>query len=130
MIDWPSTPQCNINSLHTPDSVGGTGTSGVGANGGIGLTTFTNWGYATSTGQNVSGTFYYAGGGGGGTNTSPSTSGGLGGGGAGGYNNSAGVASTAGTANTGGGGGGNNSSFSVPGAAGGSGLVIIRYPIN
>ena len=110
--------------------VGGTGTAGVGANGGVGTSLFTNWGYATQTGQNVGGSYYYAGGGGGGTNTSPGTLGGLGGGGAGAYNNAAGVASTAGTANTGGGGGGNNSSYAAPGAAGGSGLVIIRYPIN
>ena len=61
-------------------------------------------------------------GGGGGTGTSPRTqgAGGSGGGGAGGH-----PAGTAGTANTGGGGGGSCSSG--VGAAGGKGVVIIRY---
>ena len=61
-------------------------------------------------------------GGGGGTGTSPRTqgAGGTGGGGAGGH-----PAGTAGTANTGGGGGGSCSS--AIGAAGGKGIVIIRY---
>lgn len=68
---------------------------------------------------------YYAGGGGAGSAGGTNSSGGLGGGGAGSVSN--GVASTAGTANTGGGGGGGEG-FSGPSAAGGSGIVIIRYP--
>jgi hypothetical protein len=114
---------------------GGGGASAVGANatsspktggnGGAGSSTYSSWGYATSTGQLSGGIYYYAGGGGGGGDSRLSTfagSGGLGGGGAG--NNSGG--GTAGTANTGGGGGGGNVSSS--GTSGGSGLVIIRYP--
>jgi hypothetical protein len=73
---------------------------------------------------------YYAGGGGGGENLDPATgiaSGGLGGGGS-----AAGKTGTgdAGTANTGGGGAGTNhigSAGGDPGAAGGSGVVIVRY---
>ena len=79
-----------------------------------------------------------AGGGGGGVFCSPAGSagtGGLGGGGngAGGVGGCAGTAATAGTANTGGGGGGGRHSAPNPngatesGAAGGSGIVIIRY---
>jgi len=69
----------------------------------------------------------YAGGGGGGTYspTNPTVApGGTGGGGAGGRGPS--TVSIAGTANTGGGGGGSSQSPST-GAAGGSGIVIIRY---
>lgn len=66
----------------------------------------------------------YAGGGGGGTYNSPNNAGagGSGGGGTGGNGN----AGTAGTANTGGGGGGSSNTWA--GNAGGSGIVIIRYP--
>lgn len=68
------------------------------------------------------------GGGGAGGNTTATSggAGGLGGGGTGGLNDS--PAATAGTANTGGGGGG-GAGFQVdqPGAAGGSGIVIVRY---
>lgn len=79
---------------------------------------------STITGSSV----IRAGGGGGGSTASSSNNiGGDGGGGAGGdaENN---PAATAGTANTGGGGGG-GASFSVgwAGAAGGSGIVIVRY---
>jgi len=94
-------------------AAGGNGTSGgpYGA-GGVGSSAYSSWGSVTSTGQNVSGTYYYAGGGAG-----TAGAGGSGGGG---------VTEVAGTANTGGGGGGSGSSGS--GAAGGSGLVIVRYP--
>jgi hypothetical protein len=98
---------------------GAAGTNGVtsvqGGNGGVGLSTYSAWGLATSTGQNVSSTYYYAGGGGGGS-AGVSNSGGYGGGG---------LSEVAGTANTGGGGGGSGSTGS--GASGGSGVVIIRY---
>jgi hypothetical protein len=75
---------------------------------------------------------YYAGGGGGGVafGTVPS-SGGLGGGGNGGVNEDIGTASTAGQPNTGGGGGGSGrsqTSVTIGGSAGGSGIVIVRYP--
>ena len=114
-------------------AAGGAGnTSGSGA-GGVGLATWSSWGAATGTGQNVSGTYYYAGGGGGTYDyrffTSTPGAGGLGGGsaGAGGNGNSGPLNATA---NTGGGGGAygyNGSSSSIPGASGGSGIVIVRY---
>ena len=95
--------------------------------GGDGLSTYSSWGLATSTGQNISGTVYFAGGGSGaGQATSTSISGGDGGGGRGA--GSSGLA-TAGTVNTGGGGGsGGNSAGNTPGS-GGSGLIIVRYAI-
>jgi hypothetical protein len=71
--------------------------------------------------SSISGTVTaYAGGGGGMANSA--TAGGVGGGGTGGGAGSA----VAGTANTGGGGGGGYSTSL--GAAGGSGIVILRYP--
>ena len=109
-------------------SAGGGGAGGVGGGaasngntggaGGVGTDTynsinFSSWLSATSTG--VSGKL--AGGGGGGIYTGTAGSG-VNGGGNGGVNGAA----TAGATNSGGGGG---SGF--PGAAGGSGLVIIRY---
>jgi hypothetical protein len=84
--------------------------------GGDGLSTYSSWGLATTTGQNISGTVYYAGGGD--SDSSGAATGGAGGGGA---------ASTNGTTNTGGGGGAWNGSGSA--GNGGSGIVIIRYPI-
>jgi hypothetical protein len=84
--------------------------------GGDGLSTYSSWGLATVTGQNISGTVYYAGGGDG--DSSGAATGGAGGGGA---------ASTNGTTNTGGGGGAWNGSGSA--GNGGSGIVIIRYTI-
>ena len=114
-------------------AAGGAGnTSGSGA-GGVGLATWSSWGAATGMGQNVSGTYYFAGGGGGSYDyrffTSTAGAGGLGGGsaGAGGNGNSGPLNATA---NTGGGGGAygyNGSSSSIPGASGGSGVVIVRY---
>ena len=120
----------------TPNGYGGGGGAGAagGANaGGNGTTLFSSWGLATGTGQNVSGTYYYAGGGSGpsdATNPGPSVAGGLGGGGASG-NRSTGTATagTAGAINTGSGagGGGIGNSVDGSGAAGGSGIVIVRY---
>jgi hypothetical protein len=105
---------------------GGTDLQGYG---GDGLSTYSSWGLATTTGQNISGTVYYAGGGGGGTGAGSTLKlGGDGGGGNGGYGYGGTVLNpTAGTANTGGGGGGGTSVAN--GAAGGSGIVIIRYTI-
>jgi hypothetical protein len=106
-------------------AVGGNATSnnqaGVGGNG---VSTYSSWGSVTSTGQNISGTYWYAGGGGGGMNNNAgsTSSGGNGGGGAGrGFS----TAAIAGTANTGGGAGGTGQG----GAAGGSGIVIVRYAV-
>jgi hypothetical protein len=100
--------------------------NGTATDGGIGveLAVFAN---PTGTGSNN----YYAGGGGGGSTVGGGNGvyagvGGLGGGGAGSLvaNSGTGVA---GTANTGGGGGG--SAYNVnSGGAGGSGIVIVRYP--
>ena len=92
--------------------VGGTDGNG---RGGDGVSTFSAYGLATSTGQNISGTVWYAGGGAG------SYSGSNGGDGGGGN------PETVGAANTGGGGGawaGGANPFT-----GGSGVVIVRYPI-
>ena len=101
---------------------GGGGAGAVGANatpgggnggdGGVGLTSLIS-------GSSV----YYAGGGGGAGTSGGSGSGGLGGGGKG--NVYQGVNAVAGTVNTGGGGGGDW--VGLTGAAGGSGIVIIRY---
>ncbi|NTW32596.1 MAG: hypothetical protein HGB12_08235 [Bacteroidetes bacterium] len=75
----------------------------------------------------ISGTpTYYSGGGGGGTmRTSPGGLAGNGGGGAGRGNS---IGPFNGTPNTGGGGGGGGNNVNAPGANGGSGIVIIRYP--
>lgn len=105
---------------------GGNGTAGSSstpAPGGVGTSAYSSWGLATNTGQNVSGTVFYAGGGGGFANYGISN-GGNGGGGAGYGNTDLGQN---GTANTGGGAGG---TYASPGRTGGSGIVIIRYPIN
>jgi hypothetical protein len=103
---------------------GGTGGSGagVGGNGGAGLNTWSSW--LSTTGLGVSG--FIAGGGGGAGDPTRGT-GGSGGGGAGSAFNS--TNAVAGTANTGSGGGGGGGTSAGPGssAAGGSGLVIIRY---
>jgi len=108
-------------------AAGGNGSGSGSGDGGIGSSTYSSWGSATSTGQNVSGTYYYAGGGGGGwaTNSTVTGSGGNGGGGNGA---SSSTLSTAGTTNTGGGGGGGQGGGSA-GRAGGSGIVIVRYPV-
>ena len=94
---------------------GNTSAPAVSGAGGNGVSTYSAWGLATGTGQNISGTVWFAGGGGG-ANTSNSA-GGNGGGTAG-----ASGLSTAGTANTGGGSGGGNTTGN-----GGSGIVIVRY---
>jgi hypothetical protein len=111
-------------------TVGG-GSSGDGGNG---TSAYSDWGAATGTGQNISGTRWYAGGGGGSAEGGGNTSGigGNGGGGRGGASNGAtggggwalGTGEN-GTANTGGGGGGNDQP--IGGGVGGSGIVIIRY---
>ena len=95
--------------------VGGNGTSSTGGAGGAGTAN-------SITGSSVT----YSGGGGGSTfNGGTGGTGGSGGGGNGGTGNAANA--TAGTANTGGGGGGNSNLYAS--AAGGSGVVIIRYAV-
>jgi len=117
-----SPPQGNNGGNSPPSDPGGggggggagaVGTNASGAAAGPG-------GAGTATSINATPTLRGGGGGGGYDNRGggPIGSGGPGGGGAG---------LTAGTANTGGGGGGGNFSGSTCGAAGGSGIVIIRY---
>lgn len=125
----------------------GTGTVGQGSDGGIGMEAAPSYGAgggggASAVGQagsstkggdggagtssSISGSAVtYAGGGGGAAADAGATYGvgGTGGGGRGASNGAA----VAGTANTGGGGGGGNDSGPNNGAAGGSGIVIIRY---
>jgi hypothetical protein len=104
-------------------AVGTSGTITAGGVGGVGLSTASAYGLATGTGENSSGTVYFAGGGGGNAynqNNFYYGAGGLGGGGS----------NSAGTVNTGGGaGGGGFLSSTSNGFAGGSGIVIVRYPI-
>ena len=109
-------------------AVGGNSSTTVGADGGIGtIVNILNSSNATtsSVGEVSSTDVYYGGGGAGGheNGTTTSSTGGLGGGG-----NSNGINSnTAGTVNTGGGGAGGTHSGNG-GKAGGSGVVILRYP--
>lgn len=96
--------------------------SNLGGAGGAGLNTWSSWASATGTGASG----YYAGGGAGAGDSTQS-------GGAGGGGNSAnGGAAGDGVANTGGGGGGQRSygsGSSTRAGSGGSGIIIIRYPI-
>jgi hypothetical protein len=92
-------------------AAGGNGSGGVGANGGNGLA------------NSITGSSVTRGGGGGGSSYSTLGTGGTGGGGNAG-DHSRGISPTTGTANTGGGGGGGNDGT---GAAGGSGVVILRW---
>jgi hypothetical protein len=117
---------------------GGGGAGAVGGNsvdevragsGGIGSSVYSSWGSITGTGVLSSSLYYYAGGGGSGSNDGGGGgpgAGGIGGGGAGGNST---TTSTAGTANTGGGGGGGGSNYRI-GGTGGSGLIIVRYPLS
>ena len=122
----------NGNTLEEPGGGGG-GAGGVGQNASTPTASDNATVKATSAGAggpglgfSISGTFtYYAGGGGGSNRNGVGRSGGLGGGGTGG------TSPTAGTPNTGGGGGGTGYSGYGGGgtsAAGGSGIVIVRYP--
>ncbi len=114
-----------------PGSPGGTGASGGGGAGGAGEDLPGNGGQASDGGvglqYSITGTptFYAGGGGGGNANNDPlQGAGGLGGGGNGGNDSTPPVP---GSPNTGGGGGGGNDA--VAGAAGGSGIVIVRYTV-
>jgi len=88
--------------------------NGIGGNGGNGLSTWSSWGAATNTGQNISGTRWFGGGGAGAAGGPGAIAGNAGNGGGG-------AASANGTSNTGGGAGSGN------GNNGGSGIVIVRY---
>lgn len=109
---------------------GGGGAGGVGGSysqsyvGGIGSSAYSSWGVATSTGENVAGTYYYAGGGGGGVENSYSAAGGYGGGG---RTSVGGFTARNGVRGTGGGGAGHPNGSTNTGTNGGSGIVIIRY---
>jgi hypothetical protein len=117
---------------------GGIGASASARQGGNGTTSYSSWLSATALGQNSGGTYYIGGGGSGGGDNSGSTgllTGGLGGGGTGSYGGYSTPANalqfTSGTPGTGGGGGGGwyeqiNGSYA---GQGGSGIIIIRYPI-
>ena len=100
---------------------GGAGGSGLAVN----IINTTNAGIA-SVGEVSGSDVYFSGGGGGGTESGGTLGpGGSGGGGTGGYNTTA----TSGTSNTGGGGGGGGyTGANAPAGAGGSGVVILRYP--
>ena len=98
-----------------------------GGAGGVGLSTWSTWGAATTSGQNISGTYWFAGGGGAASSQGGGGAGGNGGGGTGGA--AYGTLNTSGTANTGGGGGAyRNHGDELPGN-GGSGIVIVRYAV-
>jgi hypothetical protein len=132
--------------IYTGNHVPGNGTSGQGNNGGYGINILGGGGggasavgtvgaYNSTGGNggngiqfNLNGTStYYAGGGGGGYNPLyGGGNGGLGGGGNGGIQQF--DQGTPGTANTGGGGGGGGAG-GTQGSIGGSGIVIVRYPI-
>jgi hypothetical protein len=108
-------------------AVGGAAANNQGGAGGVGVSTYSSWGAATSTGENVSGTYYYGGGGGGNGLVSSDTQWGAGGYGGGGRGVGLALNGISGTANTGGGGGGSRNG-SIAGN-GGSGVVIIRYAV-
>jgi hypothetical protein len=101
-------------------AVGENGSSPTTGAGGNGLSTYSSYGLATGTGENIAGTVWYAGGGAG--YNSP-----IGGNGGGGKAfNFRGTASANGRIMTGGGGASGQTSI-FNGGAGGSGVVIIRY---
>jgi hypothetical protein len=112
-------------SFDTGGGGGGFSVAGTAANtnangaGGNGSSAYSSFGLATSSGQNVSGTYWFAGGGSGGSNLSKTLFAGGNGGGGAGVNAGTGVA---GSVNTGGGGGGSNT-----GGNGGSGIIIFKY---
>jgi len=136
--------QGNNGGLGSGGSSGGGGGGGAGAVGGNATTIFNSSGGAGGAGTNAYASWYpisnngfggyIAGGGGGGAYTGYNVgittgAGGLGGGGAGGGNGvNRDQPAIAGAVNTGGGGGGTGYfGSSLAGAAGGSGVVIIRY---
>ena len=112
-------------------SNGGGGGGGAAGTGGTGATPVGGGAGGPGVSNSISGTaVHYSGGGGGGAHFNPGGIGGTGGGGKGGKLDNAGsgnIPAVNGASNTGGGGGGG--CVTVNGANGGSGIVIIRYPI-
>jgi hypothetical protein len=114
---------------------GGGGAGGAGTNGSS-YATVTPGGVGLANSITNSPVFYAGGGGGGGAQSNPGITGSIGGNGGGGNASSptgddaGGGTATAGTVNTGGGGGANGNGAPNVGAAGGSGIVIIRAPGN
>ena len=112
-------------------AVGGNGsTSAAGAGGAGSYVLQTGFAGCNGTPGPVSSTRYFSGGGGGGTYLSATGGSGANGGGNGGNSNQpTATAGTAASANTGsgGGGGGHSGSAYTSGAAGGKGIVILRY---
>jgi hypothetical protein len=110
-------------------AAGGANSTLNGGTGGIGVNTVTNWGsfadLVSAAGVGASG--YFAGGGGGGSRDYANNNGGTGGTGGGGKGAGANGVSVVGTINTGGGGGGGSNDGTRRGAAGGSGIIIVRY---
>jgi hypothetical protein len=121
----------------TENTYAGGGGGGAGAVGTAATSVAPVQGGAGGIGRqiSISGTpVYYAGGGGGGTTTAvgggAGGAGGLGGGGAGGGSNSiVGIAGTNGTGGGGGCGGFSNAGGNFASGKGGSGIVIVRYPL-
>jgi hypothetical protein len=110
-------------------TVGSNGTSTAGGAGGAGTDSVTNWGALSSvfTATNLGVSGFIGGGGGGGTYVAGTQ--GVGGSGGGGNGSTSATAGTAGTANTGGGGGAGAGATNLIGRSGGSGVILIRYPI-
>jgi len=111
----------------TPNQWAGAGGGGAIAGGTPGVCNEAPGGAGATTSISASPTAYAGGGGGGGTTPGSPESGGIGGTGGGGAGGPISGSATAGTTNTGGGGGGAASQNCGTGAAGGSGIVIIRY---
>jgi len=114
----------------------GSGGGGAGGNGSDGGPAVGHGGAGRTYSISGSSLGYAGGGGGGSGNHNGWRSGGTGsqgGGHGGGYSNNTGNPATAGVSNTGGGGGGGRNATSTPGAtvgaAGGSGVVIVRYAV-
>lgn len=112
-------------------AAGGNAVGTTSGSGGAGSAAASVWGAATDTGVLSGGLRYFAGGGGGSGSAQDGYTRGLGGVGGGGDGQNGATAGTAGTANTGGGGGGGGrqSGITYAGGAGGSGIVIVRYPV-
>lgn len=127
-------------STSTTGAGGGGGAGAAGSNavgttsgaGGAGSSAASAWGAAVNAGQLSGGSYFFAGGGGGSGSTQDGYTRGLGGVGGGGDGQNGATAGTAGTANTGGGGGGGGrqSNITYAGGNGGSGIVIVRYPVS
>ena len=125
-----SPPQGKQGGNVGPSAPNRQGASGGGATAGAapyncGVSTDAKAGGAGATSSITASPVARAGGGGGGAGAAPATAAPVDGGGKGGFANC--TVATAGTANTGGGGGGGGDASAVDGAAGGSGLVVIRY---